>query len=57
MSGFGDRLASGSKTAVFPASDGKISQARWDEVFKDISVTSPEGTQQISEPSRVVDAK
>ena len=57
MSGFGDRLASGSKTAVLPASDGKISQARWDEVFKDISVTSPEGTQQISEPSRVVDAK
>ena len=54
MSGFGDRLASGSKTAVFPASDGKISQARWDEAFKDISVTvDPESQIMVSEAAEL----
>lgn len=29
----GDRLARGAKSAQFPASDGKVSQKRWDEIF------------------------
>ena len=32
----GDALAAGAKSAIFPASDGKVSQERWDEAFKDI---------------------
>jgi hypothetical protein len=31
----GDKLAAGGTSAVFPASDGKVSQQRWDEIFAD----------------------
>jgi len=33
----GDALASGARSVTFPASDGKVSQSRWDEAFKDVS--------------------
>lgn len=29
----GDALARGAKSANFPASDGKVTQERWDEIF------------------------
>lgn len=31
----GDQLAKGAKSAQFPASEGKISQERWDAAFAD----------------------
>ena len=33
MNGYGDQLARGAKSATFPASNGKVSQERWDEIF------------------------
>jgi len=29
----GDQLARGAKSATFPASEGKISQEKWDAIF------------------------
>jgi hypothetical protein len=33
--GFGDRLARGEKTAIFPAGPDGVSQSKWDAIFAD----------------------
>jgi hypothetical protein len=35
MEGYGDRLARGGASASFPASNGKITQEKWDAAFED----------------------
>ena len=40
----GDQLARGSKSANFPASDGKVSQEKWDFIFQDWSPEKPSAT-------------
>jgi len=44
----GDALARGAKSATFPASEGKITQERWDEIFKD---WDPPKQKSVSDPS------
>lgn len=37
----GDQLARGEKSAQFPASDGKITQEKWNAAFSDAPVYIP----------------
>jgi hypothetical protein len=44
----GDQLARGQKTAQFPASDGNVSQKKWDEAFADYTPPQPHEEKQSS---------
>jgi hypothetical protein len=37
----GDQLARGAKSAAFPASEGNISQEKWDSIFGDWEPETP----------------